>query len=295
MLVSSLLVVLALSSAPATPQRSAALKTMNAGVELATKGDWTGAEAQIREAIEHDPALGEAWLNLGHVLRRQGRLEEAAKSLRSGTAVSEGAVAAELHYELGRVLLASLGDPVLDHDQRSQRAKDAIKELKQVLETQPRRASAWYRLARAHEFLEAPVEADEAYRRAIEIDPRQASAYVGLAFMYIDYGHEAIAVAVLETNTLVNDDDAEAWAGLGSAMVQLRRPKDAIDALRKAVAINPDHLPARFAMGMAYAELRDRKAAAEHLTRFLEQAGDDVPDFKKVAASRTLARMKDVF
>ncbi|MEM7160078.1 MAG: tetratricopeptide repeat protein [Myxococcota bacterium] len=295
MLASSLLVVWALLLAPATPERSAALKTMNAGVELARNNQLIDAELQIRKALEHDPSLGEGWLNHGHVLRRMGDLNEAARSFRSGMAVSEGALLHELHYQLGRVLLAGTKTTGLDHDERSKRARGAIDEFLEVTVHQPQRASAWHQLGRAHEFLEDPAKADQAYRRAIEADPHRATAYVGLAFMYLDYGYDAAALAVLKVNVMANDTDAEAWAGLGMGQLRLEKPKEAIDALKKALRIDPEHVRARFALGMAYAEQRDRKSSIEHLTRFLEQASDDVPEFKKHAARNAISQLQDVF
>lgn len=58
-----------------TPQVSGAA-LYNEGLAFTRNQDWTRAEAAYRAAIQLQPALPEAWNELGHALKRQGRLAE---------------------------------------------------------------------------------------------------------------------------------------------------------------------------------------------------------------------------
>jgi tetratricopeptide (TPR) repeat protein/serine/threonine protein kinase len=54
------------------------------GTELLERGDWSGAAAELAEAVRLHPDHPEAHCNLGHALREQGRLDEALAELRRG-------------------------------------------------------------------------------------------------------------------------------------------------------------------------------------------------------------------
>ncbi|MCA9321727.1 MAG: glycosyltransferase, partial [Planctomycetes bacterium] len=49
------------------------------GVATCAAGSWDEAEIHFRRALELDPALVEAWVNLAQVHRREGKLEDAAR------------------------------------------------------------------------------------------------------------------------------------------------------------------------------------------------------------------------
>src|SRR6476620_3228437 len=46
---------------------------------LALRGDFGGAELQLRKAVLRQPGLAAGWVNLGNAVRNQGRIEEAAE------------------------------------------------------------------------------------------------------------------------------------------------------------------------------------------------------------------------
>jgi tetratricopeptide (TPR) repeat protein len=72
--------------------------------------DLTGAEKNLQEAIAYDPRLAQAKYNLGRVLERQAKYEQAVSALNS--AVVLDAAYAEPHYLLGRIY-QRLGKPEL--------------------------------------------------------------------------------------------------------------------------------------------------------------------------------------
>jgi len=265
---------------------------MNEGVEQARSGELEEAESTLRRALQLDPSSAEAWLNLGHVHRRQERTGDAARAFRSGLEVAEGALAHEHRFWLAKTELETVRSSPMSYEQRRSKTRELLGELGTVVEVLPGRAQAWLHVAECHEFLGELNKADAAYRHAIEADPMLSLAFVGLGLMYMDYGYANLAMTVLETNVQVNDQDSEAWYGLGRAHTTLGRHEEAITALDKARALAPDESKILYALGMAHAELRHRRESIDLLERVV--AAPDVPEQNRKAANNTIARMQDV-
>ncbi len=146
-----------------------------------------------------------------------------------------------------------------------------------------------------HDALEDPDAADADFRRCIRLQPYYSRCFAELAFLYVDYGFDQEAIAVLEAGLKANDKDATMWSAAARAYLELREPQQAIDAYKKAKAIDPDMIEVLYGLGMAHAELRHRKEAVENLMAFIARAGADVPANRKRIANDTIARMQDVF
>jgi tetratricopeptide (TPR) repeat protein len=296
--VCSLPLVLALLAPPPAVDRAAAVRTMNEGVALTRRNDWTGAETALRRASELDPGLPHTWLNLGHVYRKTERLEEAARALRSGLAVSDGSVPpmkVELQAQLGRTLLEQARAPESSHADRTAKAREAVELLQAATAAEPHRVRALLRLAEAYELLDQPEQADAVYRHAIAADPMYSPAYGGLAALYVAHGFAELAVQILQEDIKRNPQRADSWVGLGHAYAALGDHVQAIEAFDKAIEIDPDDPAPRFGLGLAHAELRHRKAAVEALEGFLARVATDTPQAAARAklANDMLARLQD--
>ena len=64
----------------AAPKAETPEARYNAGLALASKRDWTGAEASYRDAIRLRHDFPEAWNELGHALKNQKRWDESVKA-----------------------------------------------------------------------------------------------------------------------------------------------------------------------------------------------------------------------
>jgi tetratricopeptide (TPR) repeat protein len=123
------------------------------GSELESS-DAAEAERAYRRAIELDPDLGDAWLNLGVLLGEAGRTAEAIALYRQ--AIRRLPDLALLHFNLA-VMLEDAG-----------RAADALAAYDRCLALDPKAADAHYNAARLHEQLGHAREAIRhwnAYRR----------------------------------------------------------------------------------------------------------------------------------
>jgi len=74
---------------------------LDMAVALMEANDLTGAEANLHEAIRHDPRLAKAHYQLGRVLEKQGKFTEAVDSLNTSASLDPGYP--DPHYLLGRI------------------------------------------------------------------------------------------------------------------------------------------------------------------------------------------------
>lgn len=68
--------------------RDGALLRFSIGSEYLKAGDASTAAAQLREAVERDPAYSAAWKLLGRALAEAGRAEEALDAYERGFAIA---------------------------------------------------------------------------------------------------------------------------------------------------------------------------------------------------------------
>lgn len=116
--------------------------------------DAAAAEAAYRQALQHDPAHTDAYLNLGAMWCEAGRADEAVALYR--TALTHRADAALLHYNLA----IALEDVHLE--------AEALAAYERCLALAPSLADAHYNAARLHEQLgdrQAALRHYSAYRR----------------------------------------------------------------------------------------------------------------------------------
>lgn len=275
-------------------QRVQSTNRMNEGIKLDKKGNTSGAERALKEAIEIDPTNGKAHYTLGIVYRKQGKLVEAEKAYLDAIESTKEQPQGKHSFELGLVVSAQGDAKGVSQDAKEVKYRDAIKAYQIATNLDPKHYKAHYRMGTLYEQLDDPVKADAEFRKAIELRANYSPSFVSLGNMYIDYGHANVGQAVLETGVKVNPGDKDMWNGLGRAQRALNKPKDAVVSFKEAKAIDPEMPDVLFGLGMAYADMRQRKEALENLQAFLAKAGNDVPEHLRKAANKTIARMQDV-
>ena len=175
------------------------------------------AIVQYRNAIAVDPRYGEARLQLGRLLEKQGDLNGAAGEFVRAADLLPSNRDAQLGA--ARIYLASAkyedaatrADKVLAIDPKSidalivkgsalagqRRYDDAIDEIESAIALDPSRSQSYGNLgvvqfARGHK-----PEAETALKRAIDVAPAQAEPYIALAGFYLATGQAALAEQTL--------------------------------------------------------------------------------------------------
>lgn len=136
--------VLVLTAAEAVAQKYPERRETRFGTKAYVAGDFAGAEARYRSALEFNPELDEARFNLGNALWKQEKGEEAAGIFMEMAADSLAApdLLAAANFNSGNVMLAG------------QKIEEAIEFYKQSLRVDPTDMQAKYNLAYARKLLQ---------------------------------------------------------------------------------------------------------------------------------------------
>jgi Tfp pilus assembly protein PilF len=257
------------------------------GAALAEAGLLTEADAELKAAIEADPANAVALVGLARVHLARKDIPGAGRTLEAAVArgVENASVYAQLAevYERGghienaipAMRLAVARDPqneayrfrygLLLADANAPAA--AVIRLEEAVREFPRSARLWSALGIAH-YRQGKDDgaATRAFERAIELDPAFAAAYAYLGMMRVDQGQSEEGIAQYERALAADPKLAVVHYLIAEAM--LKQP--AADAaqvnarLKRAIELDPAFAPARLTLAKAYSrQNRFAEAAAE--------------------------------
>jgi tetratricopeptide (TPR) repeat protein len=165
-----------------SPARAAAMKAIELDEQLAEAHislgsikqqydwDWTGAEQEIRRALELDPGGLSAHLHYGYLLVHLGRL---------GEAIREGQIAVQLD-PLSSATRSALGRFLY----RAHRYEEALPHLQRAVELEPQSIHANYRLGDLYAQLGRYDEAIAAYERTRGEMPEDFNPQPAIARVY---------------------------------------------------------------------------------------------------------------
>jgi tetratricopeptide (TPR) repeat protein len=195
----------------------------NLGAVLARRGRIDEAMAHYQRALEIKPDYADAHNNLGAVLTRRGRIDEAIAHYRRALEIKPDY--AEAHYNFG-ITLRGRGriDEAIDHYQRA-------------LEIKPDYADAHNNLGLALAGRGRIDEAITHYRKALEIKPDYAEAHINLGAALARRGRIDEAIAHFQKALEIKPDYAEAHINLGIGLARCGRIDEAIEHYRKALVL----------------------------------------------------------
>ena len=218
------------------------------------------AMKMIKEVVDEDPKVIDAWFTLGNMSARAGRHDEAIGYFKRALALKaddEEAVInmAHAYRKLGRDDDALVGyrrflelDPknaqvryeiaqiLIDREQYA----DAAAELEQALAVEPKMAAARNALA-VVALNEGKLDAAETeIRQAIAMKPDVRLAHFNLALLAEKRSDPALAQAEYLKELELHPNNFKAAFNLGRLYEAQGRAADQETAFRKAIAINPD-------------------------------------------------------
>jgi tetratricopeptide (TPR) repeat protein len=273
----------------------------------AVRGRVAEAQAAYRRAIEFDPGLETAKIELAVLARQpldgavwQRRIEQLQAAMRAEPR------SVETREALARTLLAQ-GNVTA-----------AQRELQQILERTLGHAGANYLMARVLSSQGKPEEAAEHLKTALRTNPSDVAAHMLLASHLLTRGlREQAAVhleAVLKVDSargdaklelarlyaqdgrlgqafdlarqLRRDEPANPGGPLAMGLVLLaqERPRDAVDAFATAITMKPDLVDAYRGLGQARQAIGQTDRAAASYERALALDGNDVGSLTRLAA-----------
>ncbi len=174
-------------ASPTAPRREwawavflAVLLAFLAVTTSARNGDWKDEKTLFSRIAADSPDSPSGYYNLGMVLFREGRREEAIKAF--GKAVNIRPLDPQPLLAMGRVMGEGLG-----------RWQDAATTYRKALDIDPRQAPVWNRLGVALLKQGLWEEGVSAYRKAIDLDPGDPDAHGGVTVALRAMGREAEA------------------------------------------------------------------------------------------------------
>jgi tetratricopeptide (TPR) repeat protein len=210
-------------------------------------------ERHFRKVLEQQPDNPEANNNLGAVLQRLGRTQEAEDTFRRALALRPDYM--EARYNLALTL------------QAANRLDEAEAEYRGVLTTHPAHPESHHNLGNVLKALDRLPEAEASYRQALAIRPQYPLALNNLANVLRRLGRYIDADIVCREAIALQPRNAESHNTLGTILEKLGRLDEAETAYRYALSIRPDLAESHYNLGIVlHAQERLEESEASYRT-----------------------------
>ena len=226
------------------------------------KGErWLEAERYLKAVRTLDPEWDRPAYDLGCVLKRLDRVDEARGQFADAVRLNPASAAAL--YELG----------VLEYHQGDDAG--ASEHLERVIQLEPSWAAPCHVLGLALARRDGVASAIPWYERSLQLNPDNMYAQYDLGCAHLANDEPARAVACLERAVFIDATWAPPHYMMG--LVRLRLEGDGAGApwLERAVALAPDWDAAGYELGQCMRRLGRWQDAALHLERVLERGWPD--------------------
>jgi tetratricopeptide (TPR) repeat protein len=158
---------------------------------------------------------------------------------------------------------------------RTDRLRENVTELKQILALDPRSADAHMLLGIAYSTWgsrELKGEAIGEFRQALDLNPRLVQVRFFLAHLYLDLGRADRAREELRAALAQTPGNPDFLALLGESERRLKNPGGAIEVTRQALKADPTFAPARYYLGRALLDAGQRDEAIKELEQVVRGA-----------------------
>jgi tetratricopeptide (TPR) repeat protein len=218
-------------------QRGLDLQTLlSSAMAAADRKQYTTAEQLLRDAVDVDETGVQARTDLGEVLGRQGKLDEAVTELERVLNMPEGK-----DYTPAKVKLAFALTLLKEYDR-------AEKLLREVLKEKPDDLDALRRFCAMANLEQAPDKALPVLKAALEAAPLNAELHERAAEWYLQLGKPEEARAAQRRAVELEPDSVPARYDLGVLLYQADDKAGARQQFSEALRIDPKALAPRMAL-----------------------------------------------
>jgi tetratricopeptide (TPR) repeat protein len=221
--------------------------------------DWEVLERRWRAVTEAE-AVPEAWFNLGLVLEKRRRPDEARAAYRRALDLEPALAPAAVNLAL------------LDEPKDPREAAQAWAELMRRFPDDPVPRS---RLAALYEASGQHDAAWKLAREALLRDPRALGAYKVMMRVALERRNLDLAQLLAVKARKLDDADPEVVAFVGDVLLAQHDEPGAVSQWKKAVALKDDFLPARYALLASALAKQHWEGVAEQARAILRSDPDD--------------------
>jgi len=223
------------------------------------------ARGRLRDAIKEDPALWEAWYDLGVLAFRDGDDDEAVDDFGKALAHNPGhtatlAARAEANRRTGH--------------KRDARA-DYENALKAMDQEDPNRRDVAARLASLLRDAGDFDDAVEVLRNTVRVSGTNAKIYTELGQLYIAQKRLELAQLVLAKALEADAKDPAIYNAIAILALRQGRAQDAFGAFDRAAELDPSYLDARFNKAAVLLDAGDYARAKAELEVIVKKNADD--------------------
>jgi len=240
-----------------------------------SSGDEAGGEKKLLEILETNDSLVDAWVALGRLYRRQGRMADSLSALREAYA----------RRPLDPFLVSKLANALI----ATQQLEEAEQLLLVAQEKYPDDPYIVFALARVFESSGRFAESESEFRRALTLDPLSAPAHVRLAALALRREDLNTVGVELDAALRLDPQVAEANLFMGQLLERQNRFEEASQAYRNELSSSPNSLPAAIALSRLEGRL-GRPVEQERVLRTAIQANPRSPGPYLVLAMTFLQR-----
>ena len=244
------------------------------GDDFLKAGRYAEAERCYRQVMESDANYPAAVVNLGFVLREQGRMHEAREVLERAVSIAAGD--ADSHYLLGSIL--QITGPIeaeVSHLQKaielrpdfelarqqlittlmkSGRFAEATQLCEESIATFPDSAELHFYRSDLHLRLDEKDPAIASCKRALALDPAMVAAQQSLSRILLDSQQFEQAEASYRREVELTPEHFGPYHQLGVVLYLMRRYAEAIEQFKRAISLNSLSGASYFSLGDTYTE-----------------------------------------
>jgi protein O-GlcNAc transferase len=262
---------------PTSRQVGSAQTLKQQGDEHLKAGRYADAERCYRQVMESDAQYPAALVNLGFVLKEQGRADDAREVLER--AVRIAADDADGHYLLGCILeTTGPRDAEISHLQKavglrpdfefarrqlitalvkSTRFTEATELCEESLAILPDSAELHFYRSNLYLHADEKALAVASCKRALALNPVLLAAQQSLSRLLLDTEQLEQAEASCRREIELTPEHFRPYHQLGVVLHRMARHTESIEQFKRAISLNPDSAASYFCLGGAYADIDD--------------------------------------